>query len=47
MEPDDVRAFEPAEARLLSTGSPTKDEDPIVVAGPDGAQDIYYRLFRK
>ena len=40
LEPDDVRDFEPAEARLLSTGSPTKDEDPTVLRARDGTMFV-------
>ena len=36
IEPEDVRGFEPSEAHLLSTGSPTKDEDPTVLRARDG-----------
>jgi hypothetical protein len=39
-EPTATIAFEPTEPQLLSTGSPTKDEDPSVVRGRDGAMYV-------
>ncbi|HET9887781.1 MAG TPA: hypothetical protein VFR10_09720, partial [bacterium] len=34
--PEEDHQFEPTEPALLSTGSPTKDEDPSVLRAKDG-----------
>src|SRR5262245_22744078 len=40
LEPTAVRDFEPSDAKLLSTGSPTKDEDPVVLRARDGTMFV-------
>ncbi|MGH7467967.1 MAG: sialidase family protein [Longimicrobiales bacterium] len=39
-QPDDEAAFEPTTRQLLSTGSPTKDEDPSVLRASDGSMYV-------